>query len=176
MLDGDSLQEFDRVTTPFRMSDGRLVVPQRRIGLIRIFDADGQYLTTLGRLGEGPGEFQDLSAAWPRADTIEAFDGDLLRITRFLPDDDVEVVSLEPVRSAQVAIPAGFDDGWLVYGVAIVGQDGRDQMPVHWFDRSGALRAEVTRVEGMWRYVFDGGWGGTHASLATGALGSRRST
>lgn len=152
VLSGDSLQEFGRVVTPFLLPDQRLVVPLAGAREIRLFDLDGEYLATLGRPGEGPGEFSSLDAAWRRGDTVEAFDGDLRRITRFLPSGETEVVLLERVPSAQAAVPGAPSFGWAIQGVASAGMGQRDQVALHRFDRSGAHLGEVGRFEGMARY------------------------
>ena len=41
VVTGDTLQEFDRVVTPFVLPDGRLVVPLRGSSEIRVFTRDG---------------------------------------------------------------------------------------------------------------------------------------
>lgn len=42
-----------------RLPDGRLLVGQQRGGLILHYAASGRYLGTLGRLGDGPGEYRN---------------------------------------------------------------------------------------------------------------------
>lgn len=149
---GDTLQEFHRVVTPFRMEDGRVVVPLAAANVIRVFSPEGHFIGSLGGPGRGPGEFVGLSGAWARGDTIEAFDSRLPRITRFGPDGSVEVVTLvDPPRSAQVALPSAFPDGWLLAGVADAPMGGRDRTVVHLFGRDGAHLGEVAEVEGMAR-------------------------
>ena len=152
VAEGDPAQELDRVVTPFVLRDGRLVVPLAGPGEIRVFDAAGMHLLTMGRKGEGPGEFMSLQAAWPRGDTIEAFDSRLLRITRFLPDGAVEVVSIEPIPSAQAAVSGSPSFGWVLTGVADAGMGRRDQVALHRLGRDGSHLGEVTRFEGMARY------------------------
>jgi hypothetical protein len=152
-VDGDTLQEFDRVVTPFLLPDGRVVVPVSGARSMRVFSAQGTFVASLGRNGEGPGEFRNLLAAWPRGDTIEAFDTRLRRITRFLPDGSVEVVSPRsdlPDLSA-VAGPSG--DGWMLGGVASGGDGQRDVIVVQRFSRDGTLRGEVARAQGFARYA-----------------------
>jgi hypothetical protein len=152
VVSGDTLQEFDRVVTPFLLPDQRLVVPLAGSREIRLFDLHGEYLTSLGRPGEGPGEFSSLGAAWRRGDTIEVFDGDLLRITRFLPSGEAEVILLDRVPSAQAAVPGAPSFGWVIGGVATAGMGQRDQVALHRFDRSGTHLGEIARFEGMARY------------------------
>lgn len=148
---GQAEQELDRVVTPFLLQ-GSLVVPLAGPSEIRVFDAAGAHLATLGRQGEGPGEFMALQAAWARGDTIEAFDSRLLRITRFLPDGGTEVVPVEHIPSAQAAVAGSPSFGWVLKGVADAGMGRRDQVAIHHFGRDGSHLGEVARFEGMARY------------------------
>jgi hypothetical protein len=153
VLEGDPDQEFHRVVTPFVLADGRLVVPLAGDQSLRVFTPEGRFLTSLGRRGEGPGEFASLDSAWPRGDSIEAFDGRLHRITRFFPDGSNQVVPLEPVPSAQLAIPGTLPNGWAVMGVADAGMGRRDRVVVHRFGLDGTHQGEVAQTEGMARYT-----------------------
>lgn len=125
VLDADPAHEFQKVTTPFLLPDGRLVVPVGGAGEIRIFDSGGHHLETLGGPGEGPGEFRSLGSVWARGDTIEAFDSELRRVTRFFPDGSAEAVALEATAPAQAAVRSALPDGWALASVAEVGVDGR---------------------------------------------------
>src|SRR5688500_17314878 len=150
--EGDSLREFDRVVTPFLMPDGRLVVPLGSANTIRVFSADGRFLNSLGRRGAGPGEFTALNAAWARGDTIEAFDRRLRRITRFLPNGKVDVVTLRGTVRDLSLTAAAVGDGWLAGGVASGGDGRRDSVVVHHYARDGSDRGEIARTLGFARY------------------------
>jgi hypothetical protein len=149
---GDTLEEFDRVVTPFLMPDGRLVVPLNSASTIRVFSADGKFLNSLGRKGSGPGEFLELHSVWSRGDTIEALDSRLHRITRFLPNGSVQTVMLRSGMHdlAAVSGPAGAD--WLVGGVASSGYGRRDTVAVRRFARDGSDRGVVGVTAGFARY------------------------
>lgn len=150
--EGDSLRAFHRVRTPFLLSDGRVVVPLRAAGTIRIFEADGTYLTSLGRPGDGPGEFRGLTAVWSRGDTIEALDSTLRRITRFMPNGATETVRLEtPLPDASMAGPRGH--AWAVAGIADGGPGRRDRIVVRRIDRTGADLGAISGIDGMIRYT-----------------------
>jgi hypothetical protein len=151
VAEGDTLQEFHSIESPFLMADGRLAVPQSGSGTIRVFDADGAYVTTLGRAGTGPGEFRHLTAAWSRGDTIEALDFLLRRITRFLPDGSADVVPLQS-EMPDLGLAGPLGDGWFAGGV-LVGRAGRrDLVVLHRFGRDGTDLGEITRAQGMARY------------------------
>lgn len=153
VLGGDLQQEFDRVVRPFVLPDGRLVVPNSGSYDIRVFTSKGEFLEGLGGRGEGPGEFMDLDAAWPRGDAIEAFDRELRRVTRFLPNGATEVV---PISSGEYfdlglgAAPLG--RGWVLGGVVSAGHGQRDLIAVHHFDRDGGHLGELVSIGGIVRY------------------------
>ena len=152
VLDGDPIQQFKGVMTPFVLKDGRLVVPVSGDGVIRIFDGAGDHVESLGGTGEGPGEFRSLDAVWARGDTVEAFDSELRRITRFFPDGGSDVVVLDAAGPAQAAVPGALSDGWAFVSVAEIGDDGRDRMVVHRFGLDGSHRGAVAQVAGMVRH------------------------
>lgn len=158
VVTGDTLQEFDRVVAPFVLPDGRLVVPLGGSSDIRVFGRDGELVGRLGGEGEGPGEFRYLSAAWPRGDTIEAFDSRLRRISRFLPDGTVEVVWIASGEYPDMSVAVGpLADGWALGGVVAGGYGERDRIAVHHFDRDGAHLGELGSLKGFARYYAAGG-------------------
>lgn len=152
VLEGDTLEELHEVVTPFLLPNGNLVVPLAGSHAIRVFEPDGRFAGSLGGRGAGPGEFMSLRAAWPRGDTIEAFDDELLRITRFAPDGTTATTPLDPVPSAQAAIPGVFAEGWAFYGVQSARPGTRDAMRVHRFSRTGEHMGAVAALEGMARF------------------------
>ena len=154
VVTGDTLQEFDRVVTPFVLRDGRLVVPLRGSSEIRVFSREGSFVERLGGGGDGPGEFRYLSGAWPRGDTIEAFDGRLRRVTRFLPDGAVDVVAIASGEYPDMVAALGpMKEGWAVGGVASGRPGQRDVLMFHHFDRDGTHLGELASSGGMIRYA-----------------------
>lgn len=149
---GDTLEEFDRVVTPFLMPDGRLVVPLRSAATIRVFSANGRFLNSLGRKGSGPGEFVELQSVWSRGDTIEALDVRLHRITRFLPNGTVQTVMLRSGMHDMAATSGPVGTEWLVGGVASAGYGRRDSVAVRRFARDGSDRGVVGVAAGFARY------------------------
>ena len=65
---------------------GRLYVGQPRESVVKVFDPSGRLLRTLGRRGQGPGEFQLVGAIGLRADSLWVSDGGLRRVSLFSPD------------------------------------------------------------------------------------------
>ncbi len=136
-----------------RPPDGRLVVPNLGSYDIRVFTEDGGFLVDLGGRGEGPGEFMYLSTAWPRGDTIEAFDSRLRRVTRFLPDGSAEVVPIASGEYPDLGLGAGpLGRGWVLGGIIAAGHGQRDGIAVHHFDRDGSHLGELVSVGGIFRY------------------------
>lgn len=89
--------EFFRATDANRLSDGGVVVADDGDDEIRVFSPEGDHLRTLGRPGDGPGEFRRLRQvmALP-GDSILAYDYWQSRATLFAPDGSVaRVVTME---------------------------------------------------------------------------------
>ena len=83
-LEGPEELLFGRIASVARDGDGNLIVADNGSGEIRVFAADGSHVRTFGGKGEGPGEFQVLSGAWPVPDgSVVAVDRQLRRITHF---------------------------------------------------------------------------------------------
>ena len=62
---------------------GGVVIGQRQDAALRIFDVTGATKGSLGRRGEGPGEFRQILTGGLRRDTVWVYDGSLYRITFF---------------------------------------------------------------------------------------------
>jgi len=66
------------------LSDGHIAVAESQAAELRIFDGEGRHVRTLGRKGEGPGEFQvPMSIFEYPGDSIAVFDAALYRTTIF---------------------------------------------------------------------------------------------
>jgi hypothetical protein len=158
VLTGDPNQEFDRVTTPFLLSDGSLAVPTVGAGSIRIFGSDGRFVRELGRRGQGPGEIDYLASAWPRGDTIEAFDLTQQRLVRFLPSDSVETLPMREATATGFLGPLGA--GWATFGLrARMGRPiPRDSVTVRFTSRNadGFTVTQLAITDGMARYQAPG--------------------
>jgi len=159
VLGGDPAEEFGRVLTPFLSPSGRLVVPDAGSLELRVFGPGGTPVDRLGGPGKGPGEFVDLRGAWTRGDTIEAWDGGARRITRFLPDGEVEVISVggEGVHLDSSVGPLG--EGWglvsLEFGAFDEGR-ARDRAGLVRVSRDGRIREPIVELEGMERHLLAG--------------------
>lgn len=93
---GDQPYLFHNVVGATKLSDGRIVVADGGSREIRFFNEDGQHLQTIGRKGEGPGEFQDLSILTRcPGDSLLAYDVLADRVTTFTSSG--ELVRHQPV-------------------------------------------------------------------------------
>ena len=160
--EGDSASILHRVLTPFLLSGGEVAVPLAADREIRVYAADGGLARTLGRPGQGPGEFADLSAAWPRGDTVEAYDFRLQRITRFIPGGSVQGVALESVPFGSGPVRGGLAGGWLLRVMvnpdpATRPERSRDTLALAHFGRNGRRLGEIARMAGLARFSTPGG-------------------
>jgi hypothetical protein len=73
-----------QVVSAVRMGDGRIVVASAGNGELHVYGADGRHQRTIGKTGEGPGEFGRLfwAGRW-RGDSIAAWDARLARLTLY---------------------------------------------------------------------------------------------
>lgn len=83
-----SAEEFTRIEEVLTLPDGRIVVAnQNDPPNIRFFDPAGDHLESVGREGEGPGEFLDIEELWfAPPDSLVVFDRRAFEITLFGTD------------------------------------------------------------------------------------------
>jgi hypothetical protein len=66
--------------------DGALYVAQPQEHVVKVYDASGRYLRSIGREGAGPGEFDWISGMGWKGDSLWVSDAAQARITVFAPD------------------------------------------------------------------------------------------
>ena len=95
----DDNQWFSVVRGAARLSDGSIVVADRYAAEVRIFDREGRHMRSMGRSGEGPGEFRNPFGVWVTSgDTLWAGDYRPWRYNVFTAEGDfVRQVNLKPV-------------------------------------------------------------------------------
>lgn len=85
VVEGALEEQFARIASVFRLPDGRIVVTNLdHPPEIRIFDESGAHLVSMGRSGEGPGEFRAIG--WVQQvgrDSLLAYDYWKSRLTYF---------------------------------------------------------------------------------------------
>lgn len=115
---------------------------------IRVFSPAGEFITALGREGEGPGEFLRITAMGVgQGDSIFAFDRRNGRVTVFGP-------GLTLARTFPTPFPASFDNafvaqGWIVN--ANISTPDRAGFPLHLISWDGALTASFGSRSGALR-------------------------
>src|SRR5690606_21148994 len=111
---------LDRVQAAVRLEGGEIAVADA--SGVRVYDSGGRYRSTLGGLGQGPGEFTRPSRLAPVSDsTIAIFDGQRFRISIF--DLHGTLVREGPVQrpvAAGMGAPAFVTDGWLLSDLRVV--------------------------------------------------------
>lgn len=158
----DPHQEFSGTVIPVRLSDGRLVVANGGSHEIRMFDANGTWLKSIGRDGEGPSEFRSLG--WLHlgvGDTLRTYDWSLLRISVFAPDGSFQRATYLGAPGEFVGVrPVGvFDDGGIVThtqnAVTVNAPAGvlRDTVAVLVHDGTGKLRDTIGHYPGSEAWV-----------------------
>lgn len=112
-VSGDPEYLFEQVSHALRLEDGTIVVSDRGPNEIRLYDAAGVFIRSLGGRGEGPGEFAMLSEVWRRGDTVLASDGVQSRISVFGRGGDVlETIRVEVAQGRGYRTPqTQFNDG-----------------------------------------------------------------
>ena len=79
-------EDFSVIPWVFVGPQGEIVVPEPQDSRVRVYDSTGTLMATIGRRGEGPGEFQAVAPVFWAADTLVVFDNQLARATYLLSD------------------------------------------------------------------------------------------
>jgi hypothetical protein len=155
---GDEAYALYRVTGARRLADGRIVVANMGTHQLLFFDASGQFLSSSGREGGGPGEFQALVGLWALNDgSLLAYDMRQRRVSVFQANGSF-LRSYQPSLDASqfgFANPIGpFSDGSLLVMVGSAGggkmREGPSRDPaflIH-LDDNGALVDTLAQIPG----------------------------
>lgn len=154
---GDREPILTQVTGATRLADGSIVVASSGTHRLEVFAADGRHLRSIGREGDGPGEFRSIFFVGRLAgDSIAAWDPLLGRLSVFGPGG-------EYARSASPAPALGSPfprvQGLLPDGRFIVAAGGGGAVPspgkasrdtLDWLllDRAGATATRLGRFAG----------------------------
>jgi hypothetical protein len=140
-VEGDAAYQLHRVGAALRLSDGRIVVANYGTSDLRYYAAAGRHVRTVGRQGEGPGEFSMLSGmVRGGADTVLVFDGRLLRLTVLAPDGSVaRIVTFQAPRDT-----ARFRGGLTPFSHALSGRLSGDRYVLTGFAFSVRLTEQPT--------------------------------
>ena len=109
---------LDIVTVLALAPDGRLAIAQPTEASIWVFSPSGERLQVLGGRGDGPGQFQAISAMGWRSDTLWAADGRQFRVTFLDPGGGPPTVVGGSDRHTEGVIRAPLPAGnslWVLY-------------------------------------------------------------
>jgi hypothetical protein len=81
VVDGAAQYQMHHVVGAVRMDDGRIAVMNAGSAQLRIYAADGTFISSHGRPGEGPGEFRTGSRMQVKGDTLVIYDARLRRLS-----------------------------------------------------------------------------------------------
>ena len=141
-----------------RHSGEWVITDQNNPEEIKFFSPDGTWLRTIGRRGEGPGEFHQ---AWSIEvlpdDGLQVFDPGLARVSQFGPA--LKVLSTAPVRVGATSL-AFLPDNQVVVGARLNGPS-EVGLPLHLLDSQG----RVSRSFGASPPIQD--WGNRHKDRRT---------
>lgn len=103
-IDAAADYQFGQITGADVDTDGNVYVADIQTSDIRVFDAQGAYLRTIGKPGAGPGEFgRALMGVFVVGDTVLAIDLGNVRVARFLRDGTfLDSERLDPTKGQPV--------------------------------------------------------------------------
>ncbi|MFQ5549740.1 MAG: 6-bladed beta-propeller [Gemmatimonadales bacterium] len=144
--------ELYRVTGALRLAHNRYAVANSGSQQVLLFEADGSFLRSVGRRGDGPGEFQEIALLRRyRGDSLAIFDFRSSRITVLGPQGAIgRVVSLRPASPdvPLVSLVDVFADGrFVVQGVDFGFTDGpgvvRRPYTIYTYNPDGTVAATL---------------------------------
>jgi hypothetical protein len=163
--DGPPEYQFSRVEGALRLPDGRIVVADAGSREIRIFDAEGRFLSASGRRGDAPGEYREIiGLGYGPGDSIWVFDYGNRRFTVLTSAGEVaRTLTLDPTLS-NVGAVGRLEDGsfivrefWSAGGrgaAAIQLGLGRDPVAVARYTPDGASMDTIGVFLGREVYIF----------------------
>ena len=168
---GDEPYLLHRVSDALRFPDGSIAISNSGTGEIRLFDAGGRYLRSVGRKGAGPSEFSEYSTMtmYPVGDSVLALDNGVFRLHLFGP-------GMQYVETRAFALTTGgghpmmrgvfADESWLTMayenGGAMGGPPGtvlRMRYALLHYDAKGQFVNEIVKLNSRLRFVHQFGQG-----------------
>jgi hypothetical protein len=121
---------FGTIAEFLKDDDGNIYLLDGQISEIQVFDPDGEHVRTIGRQGEGPGEFQNGAdmfwAPGGQIGVVQAWPGKIVMIT---PEGDPGTTFALPYRDGggwqSVTRAAGHGENVILAGTAWTREDGK---------------------------------------------------
>lgn len=170
MVDGPEEYQFTSIRSALRLPDSRIVVASfRNPPDIRFYAPDGSHLFTVGRDGDGPGEFRVVSwIEYLSGDTLRVLDSSQARLSYF--DLDGKLLAAEPIRDVAgrpvrtLPIEPGFSNGDFLVPVSPRSQNQqhgrfRVQVPLLLVSLSRPTIDTLVTVSGTEYFIQASGWG-----------------
>jgi hypothetical protein len=134
------------VTAATRDTRGRFYVRGSYATEIKVFGTDGRLITTIGRAGDGPGEFRGIATVHhTEADTLHVFDESSRRYTVFSPA--YEYVRSSPLEIAPYTQVVLLGHDRIVFASPVRTPD-RAGLPLHLLSPSGRVIRSFGSVTG----------------------------
>jgi hypothetical protein len=105
-IDGPPEYQFGQIAAVDVADDGRIYVLDQQAAQVRVFDASGRFVQSIGKPGNGPGELSAATVAVLVGEGDSLYVADMMqqRITRFAPDGtDAGVVAVPIAQGIPVA-------------------------------------------------------------------------
>jgi 6-bladed beta-propeller len=174
-VEGDESYQLSNVSSVGRLSDGSIVIANTGTNEVRVYDKTGRHLVTIGRKGEGPGEFAGLGRVIVGAgDTLLAYDGNLKRVSLFTPDGvfvrsfGLDFTQGFPQLQGQFADGTFLTTRSFAFSPSDIDDVVRDSAPVYHFAADGRLLDSVGRWLAQEWYVHGSGGSAWATSLPFG--------
>lgn len=149
----DGAELLHRVGGAVVLGNGSVVVSDSGNRRLLVLDATGRVSATLGRQGDGPGEFQSIGPISAIGDTVVAFDGSLHRGTVWVPGSEPEVYMIPRVnRRAAFAYGAVSAHAWILAAREPAPQGANQLFETH--SAIALLRARSRETIGLERRWF----------------------
>jgi len=131
--DADPRYDLLRIRGGTVLPDGKIAVLTAGTHEIRIYDAEGTWLRSMGRTGDGPGEFRTPNGLFHAHDTLFVPDGIVSRLNLFLTDGTILPSHLfgASASGSRVAPSGRFADGTWVGVAGIRINAGADALPMN---------------------------------------------
>jgi hypothetical protein len=134
--------------------DGEMLAGQPGVGMIAVFAADGGYLRSIGRRGQGPGEFQVVGRMGWMRDTLWVVDFGRLQLF----DSNLEFArsitfpTLRPPAGIRRVIPGPILADGSILGIPVMADDGR-AAPIVLLSSAGEITDTLAHVLTSETYV-----------------------